>query len=952
MFMRAPARAIGAGQNPCGVSWRVIVTEHFKVIYPAEIEADGQRVAATLEHIYPHVTKTLNFKPRRLPVLLYTRSTTSNGMALYMPRRTQWWNVPPQDSTAGTTDWYTDLAIHEFRHIVQFDSLNRGFNRALYVLFGETAAFAMGGLSVPWWFIEGDAVGTETALTSSGRGRLPEFDVELRALLLSGKRHKYFKALFGSYREWDPLKSPYLLGYYLTTHVKRTYGPEVWSDMMVRSGWLPFVPHWFSFMLISKTGSSAPSLYNDAMNEMEGLWRKQLAGLTITAARPLHGVTGRRWTYNNAPQYGAGGSVVTLRYGMDDIPTLVRIDPASGSEKKLCHPGQINQGFFSLAGDRAVWTEQVPDPRWGQQDYSVIVRYDITAGKKRFITEKSRLFSPALSPDGKKIAAVEFTTANRCSLVLIDADTGNETGRFPNPENELIVTPRWSLDGTRVTYCKNSRARGRCIALADPATGAEIIVVPYTAQNLYFPVSDGTYVYFVSPHSGIDNVYAAAIAGGKTYQVTSRAFGAYYPSLSPDGRKLAFNDVTADGYTAAEMDLDPARWVPMEMVADRSVRYHEPLIAQEAGGDITKNIPLRTYESKPYSVYANFFSVHSWTPMANPFSHELSLSAVSLNLLNTTELSAGYSYNWNEKTHAGFIDISYAGWYPVIDAGCFYGGRSSTYSVNYYYGLYRKTYRYSWRELSPVLGLRIPFNLTRSRFSTLLTIGVSGRYIHVYGMNLPSRYFTTTRNHNGPFVPLTYYASFFNGYNKFGDINPRWGQSLDASYTHTPFGGNYRGSILSVSGTLYFPGFWRNHSFWVQGGYERQTPNDYHFGSRMLFARGYAYEFSRTLWKAGINYTFPIYDPDWNLVHVIHFKRFYANAFGDYSMGGRINYRSAGLELYAEIFLFSIEVPFVLGVRGTYLFDYAGRYTRPYDFQFLFGIGMDLSTGERKPIRI
>ena len=107
---------------------------------------------------------------------------------------------------------------------------------------------------MPWWFIEGDAVGTETALTSSGRGRIPEFDVELRALLLSGKRYKYFKAMFGSHRDWDPLSSPYLMGYYLTTHVKRKYGPDVWADMMYRATWAPFVPHWFDFMLIKKTG--------------------------------------------------------------------------------------------------------------------------------------------------------------------------------------------------------------------------------------------------------------------------------------------------------------------------------------------------------------------------------------------------------------------------------------------------------------------------------------------------------------------------------------------------------------------------------------------------------------------------------------------------------------------------------------------------------------------------
>ncbi|OHD66164.1 MAG: hypothetical protein A2176_07945 [Spirochaetes bacterium RBG_13_51_14] len=940
-----PALAINSDQNPCGIKWRVIVTPHFKVIYPAEIEKDAERVAATLEHAYPHVTKTLKFKPRRLPVLLFTQSVESNGMSVYMPRRTEWWNTPPQRSFSGTTDWYTDLAIHEFRHIVQMDGLNRGFNRALYILFGETGAFVMGALSVPWWFIEGDAVGTETALTSSGRGRIPEFDVELRALLLSGKRYKYFKALFGSYRDWDPLTSPYLLGYYLTTHVKRNYGPDVWADMLYRATWCPFVPHWFDFMLISKTGSSAYSLYNDTMDEMEMLWRKQLEGLAVTDATPLHTVDKKNWTYNSAPQYASDGSIILLRYGMKDIYTLIKVDPAAGKETRLCYPGQVNFTAPSAGGGRVVWSEQVPDLRWGQRSYSVIVSCDLNTKKKKFLTKKTRLFAPALSPDGRKIAAVEFTASNECSLVTLDAETGALLKRFPNPENEFIQTPHWSLDGSSVTYCTIHRRNGKAVALMNEKTGTEQIIVPYTMHNIYYPVSDGTYIFFVSPYSGIDNIYAVQIATKKIFQVTSRRFGAYYPALSPDGKKLAFNDVTADGYIAAEMTLDPLKWIPLEKVEDRSIRYYDPLIAQEADGDITRTVPDDTYESRKFNHFTHLVNVHSWMPLVDPFSSELALTVTSRNLLNTTEVTAGYIYNWNERTHAGMAEISYAGWYPVIDAACFYGGRSSTYDASYYHGLIEDTQTYSWRELRPSLGVRFPFNLTRTRFSTRLTVGVRGSYTMVDGMDLVSRYWTPERNHNGQFIPISYFASLYNGYRWFADINPVWGQTLDIVYRHMPFRGPYQGSLLSITGTLYFPGILKHQSFFIQGGYERQTPHDYRFASQMLFARGYKYEFSRTLVKSGVNYTFPIYDPDWNLVHVLHFKRIFANLFGDYAVGlgdSRYYYRSTGMELNFELHFFTIEVPVILGVRGYYRFDQHDQYVRPYGFDFIFGIGMDV----------
>ncbi|MBN1497874.1 MAG: hypothetical protein JXA07_13960, partial [Spirochaetes bacterium] len=556
LALSAPVRAITANQNPTGIAWRVIKTPHFRVIYPAEIEKDAQRVAATLEHAYPHVTKGLKLEPKRpVPVLLYTGSIVSNGYAALMPRRSQWWNTPPQGASAGTTDWYTELAIHEFRHIVQMDGLNRGFNRAVYALFGETGLAVAESLSVPTWFLEGDAVGAETALTSGGRGRIPEFDVELRALLLSGKRYKYFKAMFGSYRDWDPLSSPYLMGYYLTTHAKRKWGPDVWAEVMRRATWCPFIPHWFDFMLISQTGISGYSLYNETMDELERLWRGQIEGLSFTDAKPLHRTDPKHWTYNKAPQYAPDGNIVALRYGMKNIYALMKIDPATGKEKRLCFPGKINFTAPSVGGSRIVWSETVPDPRWGERSFSVIASYDMTTRKKRFITARTRLFAPALSPDGGKIAAVEFTAANECALVVLDAESGAELTRFPNPENEFIQTPHWSPGGTSLVYAKTHRLRGRTIALLDVKTGKSTDLLPRSALNIHYPVTDGKHVYFVSHYSGIDNIYAVSIQSKKIFQVTSRKFGAYYPALSPDGARLAFNDVTADGYTAVEMLL-------------------------------------------------------------------------------------------------------------------------------------------------------------------------------------------------------------------------------------------------------------------------------------------------------------------------------------------------------------------------------------------------------------
>ena len=77
---------------------------------------------------------------------------------------------------------------------------------------------------------EGDAVLMETLLTSGGRGRMPEFTMPIRTMLLSGKRHSYYKMIFGSYRNWSA--NPYPFGYLMAAYLRRQKGTFIWSDVM------------------------------------------------------------------------------------------------------------------------------------------------------------------------------------------------------------------------------------------------------------------------------------------------------------------------------------------------------------------------------------------------------------------------------------------------------------------------------------------------------------------------------------------------------------------------------------------------------------------------------------------------------------------------------------------------------------------------------------------------
>jgi hypothetical protein len=83
--------------NPPSVKWQRIKTPHFNVLYPLGFEQQAQRVANTLEHIREPESETMGVRPRKISVLLQNQTAISNGVVSIVPRRSEFYTMPPQD---------------------------------------------------------------------------------------------------------------------------------------------------------------------------------------------------------------------------------------------------------------------------------------------------------------------------------------------------------------------------------------------------------------------------------------------------------------------------------------------------------------------------------------------------------------------------------------------------------------------------------------------------------------------------------------------------------------------------------------------------------------------------------------------------------------------------------------------------------------------------------------
>ena len=224
------AKAQYFGGNPPSIQWQQVNTPAVRVIFPAGLDSAAIRIANIIGQMNKAVQPTIGFKQLQVNILLQNQTTVSNAYVGLAPFRSEFYFTPDQNSfELGSLPWIDQLAVHEFRHVQQFNNFNVGVSKVLHVLFGEGGQAVGNALSIPNWFFEGDAVFNETYVTNQGRGRLPAFFDGYRALWAAGKNYSWMKLRNGSYRDYVP--DHYPLGYMLVAYGRQKYGDDFWKNV-------------------------------------------------------------------------------------------------------------------------------------------------------------------------------------------------------------------------------------------------------------------------------------------------------------------------------------------------------------------------------------------------------------------------------------------------------------------------------------------------------------------------------------------------------------------------------------------------------------------------------------------------------------------------------------------------------------------------------------------------
>ena len=239
-----------------------------------------------------HITSR-NYKitPRKIPFIIHNTNLQTNGFVQLSPRKSELYSTAGADPDNQT--WLPNLILHESRHVSQFDKLTGKLGAPFF----EQLALAYYGLTVPSWYFEGDATLSETIFSAGGRGRLPSFEMPIKANFQSDRQYSFDKYLLGSFKDIVP--SYYTIGYLMTTTLKSELPQDYEADLFSELNRKPLFPYNINRVLKKKIGGNSAYLYRKTIAKLDSIWTRKTGTYSFQNYTEI--APGKHRFYNHHP---------------------------------------------------------------------------------------------------------------------------------------------------------------------------------------------------------------------------------------------------------------------------------------------------------------------------------------------------------------------------------------------------------------------------------------------------------------------------------------------------------------------------------------------------------------------------------------------------------------------------------------------------------------------------
>lgn len=867
------------GVDPASMRWQQLRGDRARVIYPEGYDTMARRML----HYIDAAGGTIDFGFRRdamrIPIIMHTRNTASNGLVMWAPKRIEVLAPPAIESYS--MPWLKQLAAHEQRHAVQYNNLNRNTFRALYYLLGEQGAI-VSLLGLPLWVLEGDATMIETDMSSFGRGRQPSFSIGYRAKsakIADGRNpDRWF---CGSYRDYIP--DHYELGYQMSAYAYKRYGRVLWDEVADYASRYPFLFFTTDLALKKRASTRTRQLFTETFDSLQAFWNSLPEVTPTSSVIPTQ--TTSYTTYSH-PQMIDSVHVVAFKNDLDRTTRLVEVDRRTGEERVITYVGSVSTRPALAPDGRVWWTEYRRSMLWGERYDSRLCWTDLEKGRMHSIATRANVLYPTpIAADS--MAWVEYAAEGRYSIAVGAAGEGNTL--LNKPLGEEIHGLAWD-DATDRLYYIGLDDEGMYLGAVDSA-GGDVRLTRAAYVTLSDLRAEGGRLYFGSIRSGRDEAHVLDLASGREWQLTESSYGSFDPA--PAGDRLIVTTYGEGGYLLAEQPLDSTvcevEWaqLPTDLVNPPRPRMEVANLDTVRVDEAALRAQSEQTPSRRYRKGLSYFKVHSWAPVSidlfdvidnMTFDPQLGATIISQNLLSS--VTSYLSYGWN-RSHGsmirGAIDFRALG--PHIELLGQYGGAK------------QPVYKPSEDDPDPqqplaryyMVGARVslPMQLSSGHHLRYLTPAIEWQHDNSL------LYDPDKEDYRQGVNRLTSSVTFGDNLRSaHRDLRPRWGYAVRATHTFNPTDRNFAHS-LSLFGQVLTPAIGRHHSLRLRASFQANEPNKiYSYYQRELYPRGAHYELSSrpTHYVAtAIDYQLPLWYPEGGIPSVIYFKRVSLNVGFQYA---------------------------------------------------------------------
>jgi hypothetical protein len=883
-------------QSSPSIKWKSIENPSVKVIYPDYLGAESTYIANLVEH-YSHVVgQTLGRSaPEKFDLIIRTEVAAPNGYVTLSPRRSEWFASSMFFPSIGSTEWYQTLAIHEYRHVNQFDHAAKATGTSvLHTIMGDFGEQLAVFMALPSWYMEGDAVWAETKYTDGGRGRSPRFLARLKAILLTQPIPTYDQFLSGTYK--TALPNQYVYGYALISYGTQKYGERVWTKVAWDAATFPH-PFRFYSSFEKVTGQNFEGFYNEAMNDLKTKWAAD-------------GLSGEVVDYreNYAPEK-IGDALYSLHRTLDSYVTVRK-----EQNGQITNIGEINfsKDFMQIqfGKSKAVLTEFAPDNRYGHKGFSTLVLMDLKNGSLKRIVKGRRIYNPSFNLAENKILAIEFLEDQSWKVVEFDLN-GKQLQSFSLAEGKIA----------EIRYLTDKSA----VAVLSDKTGlrslVEIDLQDKKLVKTYLPgsrniitslfVDKSQRVVFKAQSQGKNEIFM--LNEGKISQCSASKIGAYTPSS--DGDKIYYSDMDGSGSVIASQaissckEFDAAQLVDYRYLGENpSDNYNgfPPAPFPDQENMFTKNSDQ--YKAEDYGDFDRRLLVpHTWGLMLGRGG---GLGFATDNYLRT--LGTTFLLGVSPEEGGNFTNFSFdiKKYYPIFNLQAEVRRRKTID--------FATEDKLDWQEKNVMGSVLIPYikGVGLYNFSALL----QGEYQHADTSDYKFNDFQVAGSEKYDKTSSGLLLSWSKN-PKPRSIQSPWLVSYRAQYDDAREA-SYRLFQEAIAQT---PGAFQNDGFKFSFAEQKQPENP---GYRFLpvgatfdtyaFSRGYDYKAAPLYQKISGNYVFPISYENFALPRWYYLKRTYGTLFFDstYVTSPKVEatLNSYGLEARFESTFFRV-LPITFGGR-------------------------------------